>query len=68
MIELNFPELIKSTRKMLRESQSEFGKRFDVTDGAVSFWESGASQAPYRVINFVLGHYLMRTQELDQAR
>jgi len=48
-------KLIKNTRKSLSETQDEFGRRFGVGGPAVSFWESGRSQAPYRVLEFCLG-------------
>jgi DNA-binding transcriptional regulator YiaG len=66
MLELNFPLLIKSTRKSLGETQGQFGKRFDVSDGAVSFWESGTSQAPYRVLSFVMLNYMLIIQQINE--
>ncbi len=47
-------DLIKLTRLQLGESQSEFGKRFDVSHAAVSDWESGKSQAPYEVTWWIM--------------
>lgn len=52
---MNIPEKIKITRSILKENQTEFGKRFDVTATAVSLWEKGIRQAPYEVITFVVG-------------
>lgn len=49
------PEKIKRVRALLKENQDTFGKRFDVTGVAVSLWESGQREAPYRVIEFVSG-------------
>lgn len=46
--------LIKNTRKLYRESQATFGKRFGVTATAVSLWESGDREAPYKVLEWAL--------------
>lgn len=51
---MNIPALIKAKRLSLSESQSKFGKRFGVTHAAVSDWEADKSEAPYRVISFIL--------------
>lgn len=51
---MNFPQLIKEKRQILKESQADFGRRFDVSSTAVSLWESGQRQAPYSVLDFVL--------------
>ena len=59
MTELNFPELIKSARLKLGETQAEFGKRFGVSHASVSQWETGVSQASYKVISFVVANYLL---------
>lgn len=50
----DFTKLISDTRKTLGESQTEFGKRFDVSHASVSMWESGETEAPYRVLYFCL--------------
>lgn len=55
MKKYNFPELIKEKRQSLNETGTEFGKRFGVSQAAVSDWENGKSEAGYEVINFVLG-------------
>ena len=52
---IDFPELIKSTREGLGETQAEFAERFGSHANTVSRWESGQYQAPYAVISFVLG-------------
>lgn len=52
---MNFPDLIKSTREGLGETQVEFAKRFNSHANTVSRWESGQYQAPYEVLEFVLG-------------
>lgn len=44
-----WPELIYKKRKELKESQAEFGKRFDVSQAAVSDWERGISEPPAAV-------------------
>lgn len=54
MDEFNFPFLIKSTRLALNETQGEFGKRFGVSHASVSMWETGETQAPYKILSFVL--------------
>ena len=41
---INFPALIKGKRIWLKESQTEFGKRFGVSHAAVSDWESGKTE------------------------
>lgn len=46
--------LIKHKRLSLKETQTDFGRRFKVSHAAVSVWESGQTQAPYSVIYFVL--------------
>lgn len=51
---MNIPQQIKNKRKSLKESQTVFGKRFEVSHAAVSDWESGKSEASYKVIIFVL--------------
>ncbi len=49
----NIPLQILAKRKELKESQGEFGKRFGVSHAAVSEWEAGKCEAPYKVIEFV---------------
>lgn len=49
-----FNQLIKRTRLTLQETQKQFGSRFDVGGVAVSLWESGDREAPYKVLEFVL--------------
>lgn len=51
---MDIPNLIRKTRKQLNETQTQFGKRFDVTRTAIEGWEIGRRQAPYSVIEFVL--------------
>lgn len=51
---MKFPELIKQVRDELYETQAEFGKRFEVSHASVSDWESGKTEAPYKVLSFVL--------------
>lgn len=55
---MNIPLLIKTKRKLLGESGTDFGKRFGVTHAAVSDWEAGKSEASYKVIEFVLQEYV----------
>ncbi len=47
-------EIVKITRQDLGETQHEFGKRFSVTDVAVSAWERGIRNVPNKVIEFCL--------------
>jgi transcriptional regulator with XRE-family HTH domain len=47
-------ELIKQKRKQLGESQTEFGKRFNVSHAAVSQWESGTNDVPGEVTWWVI--------------
>ena len=54
MGKMNIPELIRSIRALYRETQGEFGSRFGVSGAAVSLWESGKREAPYRALVFVL--------------
>lgn len=52
---MNFPKLIRSTRRIiLEETQEQFGKWFGVEKSTVSRWEKGEYQAPYDVLYFVL--------------
>lgn len=51
---MKFEELIKNKRIKLKETQEEFGKRFNVSHASVSDWESGKSAAPYKVLYFIL--------------
>lgn len=51
---MNFGEMIKAKRKNLKETQEEFGKRFEVSHASVSDWEANKTEAPYKVINFIL--------------
>lgn len=57
---MNFPEIIKSARESLNETQAEFAKRFDTHANTVSRWESGQYQAPYEVLDFVLSDSLKK--------
>jgi transcriptional regulator with XRE-family HTH domain len=50
----DFPNLIKRVRINQDLNMSEFGARFNVTHAAVSNWESGKNQAPYRVLEYVM--------------
>lgn len=52
---MRIPELIKSKRKQLKETQKDFGKRFNVSHVAVGYWESGVVEAPYKVLYFIFG-------------
>jgi transcriptional regulator with XRE-family HTH domain len=54
MARLNIPEKIKQARKLTGESQEVFGERFNVSSTAVSLWESGKREAPYKAIEFVI--------------
>ena len=47
-------EIIKRKRSNLGENQAEFGKRFGVSTVAVSNWETGKAEAPYKVLEFAL--------------
>lgn len=49
------PKAIKIKRESLGETQEEFGKRFNNSAMAVSYWEAGTREAPYKVLYFVLG-------------
>jgi len=51
---MKIPEKIKILRMSLHESQFAFGKRFGVSHVAVSGWESGKSEAPYKVIEMII--------------
>lgn len=50
---MKFEERIKLVRTKLKETQSEFGKRFGVGGVAVSLWESGDRKAPHKVLYFL---------------
>lgn len=51
---MKIPEKIKILRMSLHESQEQFSKRFGVSHVAVSGWESGKSEAPYKVIELII--------------
>lgn len=51
---MDFAEMIKAKRLQLKESQEIFSKRFGVSHAAVSDYEHGKSEAPYRVLKFIL--------------
>lgn len=61
---MNFPEIIKAARESLGETQLEFAKRFNTHANTVSRWESGQYQAPYEVLDFVLGDSLKPQSDL----
>jgi len=52
---MDIPKQIKITRKILKETQEEFAKRFNTHANTVSRWETGVYKAPYDVIEFVFG-------------
>jgi transcriptional regulator with XRE-family HTH domain len=52
---MDIPQQIKITRKILKETQADFAKRFNSHANTVSRWESGEYEAPYEVIYFVFG-------------
>lgn len=55
---VTIPRLIKDTRRDLRESQSDFGKRFGTyTQQAVSKWEQGTSVPGKDVLEYVFNFY-----------
>lgn len=41
-----WPHILKIKRLQLQETQATFGKRFDVSDVSVGYWESGRSAIP----------------------
>ena len=49
---MKYPEKIKEARRMMKQTQEQFGKRFDVSTVAVSLWENGKREAPYEVLSF----------------
>lgn len=53
---MNIPLMIKTCRLLLGIDQKEFGLRFGLSGVAVSLWESGKREAPYKVIEYVLAH------------
>ncbi len=60
-----FPQAINRKRHTLRETQLEFGARFGVSNVAVSLWEVGKRQAPYRVLEFCLEESKWRHVDMD---
>jgi len=54
---MDIPKQIKITRKIFKETQEEFAKRFNTHANTVSRWETGIYQAPYEVIYFVFGKH-----------
>lgn len=55
---IDFPKLIKETRKMLGENQTIFGARFGLPHHSISYYESGTYEAPYSVIQFCINSKL----------
>lgn len=51
---INFPLILKLIRAHLNESQSQFAKRFSVTNRTVGRWENNDNPMPYAVISFVI--------------
>ena len=49
---MKYPNMIKKARKLMRQTQTEFGERFGAKGVAVSLWESGKREAPYAVLEF----------------
>jgi len=49
---MKYPEKIKEARRMMKQTQAQFGKRFNVSLVAVSLWENGKREAPYEVLYF----------------
>lgn len=45
-------ERIQLAKQLLKETNDQFGKRFNVTEKTVSRWDLGQSEAPYHVIEF----------------
>jgi DNA-binding XRE family transcriptional regulator len=64
---VSLTELIIGTRKLLKESQEEFGKRFDLSHASVSDWESGKTEAGYKVIEFCLSFRGTQNWKVCQA-
>ncbi len=50
MLTKDFAQLVKSTRKILNESQAKFGKRFGVKQQAVYAWETGRNIADGKTV------------------
>lgn len=46
--------MVSDMRFILKESQTEFGKRFGVSPTAVSLWESKKREVPNRVTEWIL--------------
>src|SRR6185312_10356400 len=63
----SFPEEIQALREQLGENQTEFGKHFGVSHAAVSDWESGKSEAPYKVLEWALLRSVREDKELREA-
>jgi transcriptional regulator with XRE-family HTH domain len=51
---MTIPEHIKAKRKARQETQAQFAKRFKVNQQAVSLWETGKREAPYKVLQETL--------------
>jgi len=45
---------IQLARELLNETQEEFGKRFNKTAMAISYYEKGKRRAPYDLLDFCL--------------
>ncbi len=48
------PERIKKKRLQLKETQTQFAKRFQTYQVTVHRWETGKYEAPFQVIEFVM--------------
>lgn len=49
----DWAKLIKKKRLALKETQTQFGKRFGVSQTSVSYWELGEVEAPSVVTWFL---------------
>lgn len=56
--EINIPSLIRLIRKKEGLTQKEFGKLFGLTLSAISMYENGNREAPYKVLEFVFSRWI----------
>lgn len=52
---MQIKNIVRKKRKQYGESQTEFGKRFNVSHATVSHWETGKYDVPNRVLEELLG-------------
>lgn len=61
--EIDIPSLIRHIRGLEGLTQAEFGESFGFAASAVSNWETGRREAPYKILGFVFSRLLYKNVE-----